>query len=229
MADPQQDEQGPWSKYQSSDQQGSEQGPWTKYASTPAVTQSAAPAKTEEKGFLDKDIPLSGPWYNPTLQGVQSIGRGVRSAVQGVAALPGQAYDDVTSGHIPIIHEMGAGIRSTAKAIPQIPQAIRDINASPDPLSHYAQAAEDTAGQGAGQALLGAATEGAGKAIPEIARPVLERVTPKGIAQAAGGAVVLLVLGWGMENYQFREPITALRAAAGWRKVSSAQSGLTHH
>jgi hypothetical protein len=52
-----------------------------------------------------------------------------------------------------------------AKQVPEIPSAVRDINASPDPLGHYANAAEDTAAQSAGQALVGAGTEGLGRII----------------------------------------------------------------
>jgi hypothetical protein len=52
------------------------------------------------------------------------------------------------------------GVVDLAKQAVQVPAAIRDINASPDPTTHFAQAAKGMAEQGAGQALLGAATEG---------------------------------------------------------------------
>lgn len=115
----------------------------------------------EQPGFLDRDIPLSGPWYNPTLSGVQSIGRGVRNAVQGVGHMIAHPIDTVT--------ETAKGIASLPSQVAQIPGAIHDINQSPDPLSHYAKAAQDTAGEGAGQALTALATEGIARGIPKVA------------------------------------------------------------
>jgi hypothetical protein len=47
--------------------------------------------------------------------------------------------------------------------IAEVPGAVRDINASPDPLTHYANAAEDTAAQGAGQTLTALAAEKVGE------------------------------------------------------------------
>jgi hypothetical protein len=43
--------------------------------------------------------------------------------------------------------------------IGEVPAAVHDINASPSPLTHYGQAAEDTAAQGAGQTLTALGTE----------------------------------------------------------------------
>ena len=57
----------------------------------------------------------------------------------------------------------------TAADATQIAGAIHDINASPDPLRHYAQAAQDTFAQGAGQALTALAGEGAAKTAPAVA------------------------------------------------------------
>ena len=64
--------------------------------------------------------------------------------------------------------------------VAQVPRAIRDINASPDPLGYYAEAAEDTAAQGAGQALTAIGTEKAGE---EIVKPISKKLIAK--AQAA--------------------------------------------
>jgi hypothetical protein len=167
----------PWEKYAkapaaapAAGQGSAEPGPWAKYA---PKTDTAE--KKEEPGFLDKEIPLSGPWYNPTLSGVQSVGRGIRSAVRGI----GETLDPRTHGAdeeaivgtdprarlaLPAYRTL-RGIGQTAKDATQIPAAIHDINASPDPLSHYGKALQDTSGDLAGQALTAAATEGAGRAI----------------------------------------------------------------
>lgn len=133
---------------------------------------------TKEPGFLDRDIPLSGPAADmevpgtggllkmgATASGLQSVGRGIRSAVKGFGSLldprPQEGENEVKGGIIPYpLVRAGKAITETAKQVPEIPGAIRDINASPDPLAHYAKAAQDTAGEGAGQALVAAGTEG---------------------------------------------------------------------
>jgi len=120
--------------------------------------------KKESPGFLDKEIPLAGSWYNPTLSGAQSIGRGVRGAAQGLYQTILHPIDTATA----TAHSV-AEIPST---LAQIPGAIHDINASPDPLTHYAKAAQETAGQGAGQAILALGTEGLVKGAPIAARAI---------------------------------------------------------
>lgn len=144
--------------------------------------------KTEEPGFLDKEIPLSGAWYNPTLSGVQSIGRGVKSAGEGLYNTVRHPIDTAKSlGEIP-------------SQVGEVPGAIHDINASPDPLGTYAKVGQETAGQGAGQALVGLATEGIAKGAPVAARGIgkaaratgsviRDVATPENLATAAGGAV----------------------------------------
>ena len=127
---------------------------------------AATTEKKEEPGVidraLDKEIPLSGPWYNPTLSGLQSIGRGVRGAVEGGYQTLRHPIDTATG--------MARSIGEIPSTLKEIPGAIRDINASPDPLGHYAKAAQETAGQGAGQALVALGTEGLIKGAPAIAR-----------------------------------------------------------
>ena len=61
-----------------------------------------------------------------------------------------------------------------------VPQAIRDINASPDPATYYAQAAEDTAAQGAGQALTAIALDKAGERLIKPKAPVDSTTMPRG-------------------------------------------------
>ena len=129
----------PWDKYAKAapptTKPGGDEGPWVQYGKKGAGTSEA---KTEEPGILDKDIPLAGPWYNPTLSGLQSIGRGVRGAVEGGYQTIRHPIDTATG----MVRSIGE-IPSTLK---EIPGAIRDINASPDPLSHYAKAAQDQLG-----------------------------------------------------------------------------------
>jgi hypothetical protein len=60
-------------------------------------------------------------------------------------------------------------IGHTAEDATQLAGAFHDINQSPDPVGTYAKVAQETAGQGAGQALTALATEGIGKAVPAIA------------------------------------------------------------
>jgi hypothetical protein len=154
----------------------------------------AGAIKTEEPGFLDKDIPLTGHSYNPTLSGVQSIGRGFRSAYEGAkntldpSIHPGE--EGIAAPGIPgviarPIARIGMGLYDTAKQVPEIPDAIRDINASPDPLSHYARAAQNTAGEGAAQAVVGAATEGAARFLPRVAAAVPQEVATAPVRAAA--------------------------------------------
>ena len=108
------------------------------------VEEKTTPAKTEEPGFLDKDIPLSGSALNPTLSGIQSIGRGFRSAYRGIADTLDphvhEGEEGIGSNAVPgviarPIARLGKGIYDTAKDIPEIPGAIHDIDASPDPLT----------------------------------------------------------------------------------------------
>ncbi|HXM63726.1 MAG TPA: hypothetical protein VN950_22890 [Terriglobales bacterium] len=120
---------------------------------------SASYAPAPEKGFLDKDIPLDS-YKDATLSGVQSIGRGVRDAVTGVGHMIAHPID--TAKSIAQIPEQAA----------QVPAAIQDINASPDPVGTYAKAAQETAGQGAGQALVALGTAGAAKAVGAAANAI---------------------------------------------------------
>lgn len=121
---------------------------------------AAISSAAEEPGFLDKEIPLSS-YKNATLQGLQTVGRGVRSAVQGVGQM--------------IAHpiESAKGIAALPGQALQVPAAISDINASADPLGTYAKVAQETAGQGAGQAALALGTEGLIRGGGALARKVL--------------------------------------------------------
>ena len=94
------------------------------------------------------DMPLTGGLMAPTERGVANVMGGVSKAVTG-------AYDAVRH---PINTLMGMG--QIPGQVAQIPGAIRDIAQSQDPVGYAANVAENTAGEGAGQALMAAATEG---------------------------------------------------------------------
>ena len=150
----------PWEEAAQGAKAGAPPAPWEE-------AKTASAQKTEEPGFLDKNIPLSGPWYNPTLSGVQSIARGTVGALRGV----GQ-----TIAH-PI--EAAKSLAEFPSQVAQVPAAVHDINASPDPLGTYAKVGQETAGQGAGQALVGLGTEGLVRGAPlaaRIAKPVAAKV-----------------------------------------------------
>jgi hypothetical protein len=92
-----------------------------------------------------------------TVKGLNDVARGTEGALEGL-------YNTVRH---PI--DTARSIASIPSQAAQVPAAIRDINASPDPLTHYADAAQDTASQGAGQALTALATAGVGKVATEAA------------------------------------------------------------
>jgi hypothetical protein len=109
-----------------------------------------------DPGFLDREIKpdpnehfgiLGYP--SATMSGVQSVGRGVRGALQGAWQTVRHPIDTAKS------------LAELPSQVKQVPGAIKDINASPDPVGTYAKVGQETAGQGAGQALTALATEGA--------------------------------------------------------------------
>jgi hypothetical protein len=134
-------------------------------------------AKPAEPGFLDKDIPLSGSLWNPTLSGIQSIGRGVRSAVQGIGQTIAHPIDTATKA-VDAVADLPSQVAA-------IPSAIHDINQSPDALGLYAKAAQDTAGEGAGQALTALAGAGAVKGIGAATGAALDALPSRTAAGAA--------------------------------------------
>jgi len=82
---------------------------------------------------------------------------------------------------------------NAVKTAPQIPGAIRDINASPEAEQRYEQAAEDTASTGAGMALGSIAMEGAPKAVEAPIRGAAKAYNL--VTQQAPGAAGYLVAG----------------------------------
>lgn len=192
-------------------------------AFNPDAQYEAAPAEQTEEGekkpgWLDRELPpdQDGPmlvqvapgvfvplYKNATLSGVQSIGRGVRDAIKGTIDLfskPETADEKAAMalgpGLLPAYRVL-RGLGHTAADSTQALAAIRDINASPDPIGAYAKAAQETAGQGAGQALVALAGEGLVRGVPPAAKATartaervtekLRKITPKQAAQAVGG------------------------------------------
>jgi hypothetical protein len=100
-----------------------------------------------QPGFLDREIPLDS-YKNATLSGVQSIGRGVRGAVQGIwdtiAAPPQDAAEETVGALSPAALPLYRTLRSlghTAEDATQVVGAIHDINQSADPTGTYAKVA----------------------------------------------------------------------------------------
>src|ERR1017187_786858 len=91
-----------------------------------------------------------------TVKGLNDVARGTQGAVEGI-------YNTIRH---PI--DTAKSIASLPAQAAQIPAAVHDINASPDPLGTYANAAQDTASQGAGQALTGLAADALVRSPSEI-------------------------------------------------------------
>lgn len=147
-----------------------------------------AARKAPQPGMLDREIPLTS-YGNAILSGLQSVGRGVRDAIVGAGKTlnplenEGENLPPVSAftplGDLPVprpIVRIGKSVSNLYDMAKQVPGAVHDINASPDPLGTYAKVAQETAGQGAGQALTALATEGAARLIPKVAEPVAARI-----------------------------------------------------
>lgn len=136
---------------------------------------TSGPDTPAPKGILDKTIALDNH-ADATWSGVQSVVRGTRDAAKGAVQMvdprvaAGENPDDAYLSRL--VGRVGSSIKDTVKGAMQVPGAIRDINQSPDPAGTYLHVAQDTAGQGAGQAILGAATEGAIKGAQVIPKSV---------------------------------------------------------
>lgn len=114
-----------------------------------------------------EDIPLTS-FANASAQGAANIVRGAREAVGGVASLfapPEGAAENVAAaipGGLPVLRT-AKGVGELASQALQVPGAVSDIAQSADPLGSAARVAQNTAGEGAGQALVAMATEGVAK------------------------------------------------------------------
>ena len=86
-----------------------------------------------------------------TIHGMSDVARGTMGAAKGM----------VDTVRHPI--ETAKSIAELPKMAAQVPSAIHDINQTPDAANRYLQVAQDTASQGAGQALTALGTMGAGR------------------------------------------------------------------
>jgi hypothetical protein len=107
----------------------------------------------------------------------------------GVAGATIKGLDDVARGALSGTWNTVRHPIDTAKSIAdlpsqaaQVPAAIRDINASPDPTGTYLNAAQDTASQGAGQALVALA-------VPPVARGAISAVMNPGKVLRSVGVI----------------------------------------
>jgi hypothetical protein len=92
-----------------------------------------------------------------TIKGLDDVGRGTAGALRGAWDAARHPIDTVK------------GMAALPAQAAQVPAAIHDINQSVDPTGRYLDAAQDTASQGAGQALTALATAGAAKGVADAA------------------------------------------------------------
>lgn len=104
-----------------------------------------------------------------TIHGLNDVGRGVQSALGGAWNTIRHPLDTARS------------LAQVPSQVAGIPEAIRNINAAPgDPSMRYLQVAQDTASQGAGQALTALAAAG----VPKVFRGVMDQMPAAKIARA---------------------------------------------
>lgn len=191
---------GPWDNYQPTPAPA-EQGPWAKYGAAPPASTpqpSAMEVLTQPTDKTDKEyLGYKGPAgvVGATLHGLNKVagatGDAVKGAIRGLDPRPqgdetweGNISDTLRNPVSVIGKRMMRGVGETGKQAMQVPAAVRDVNASSDPLGTYAKAAEDTADQGAGQALTALGTEGAIRGVPKV----VEAAPKAGSAMIRGGA-----------------------------------------
>ena len=153
----------------------------------------ASTAQAQKTGYGDvmlgnapaTDLPLAKPgqWDDilaPTERGAANVIGGTTQAIKGVYNLVRHPVDTAK------------GVAKFPGMAGQVPQAIKDISAAPDPVQKYAEVAENTAGQGAGQAITALGMAAAPKAVPPLIRAgatALERTTPSLLAKGAGAGI----------------------------------------
>lgn len=157
--------------------------------SVPAKDTAARP------GILDREIPLTS-YGNATLSGLQSIGRGVRDTVTGMGTMIAHPVETMKNfGQLP-------------SQAAQVPAAIHDINQSADPTGTYAKVGQETAGQGAGQALVALGT----MALPKVLGMAKGTSVPARVLQTAGK---------GVENFDVTKPFKSIgKVGDYWHETS---------
>lgn len=158
----------------------------------------------EKPEGIDNVIPLTS-YGNAFGSGVQSIVRGFRDTAKGMWDTLGAPPKDKTEAAmftlggptlVPVYRTLvGAG--HSIKEATQIASAVHDINNSSDPAGTYAKVLQETAGQGAAQALTALATEGVIKVAPKVVEAgsaaagkvadTVRNITPKHVAAGVGG------------------------------------------
>lgn len=149
------------------------------------VPGTTAPDKGAEPGLLDKFAapPTQGDFESamqqggmaPTMYGLSNIRSGVGQAVKGaVDTFTPKIQEGENALTANPVARMVKGVLHSGGQLGQVPAAIKDIAASPDPLGTTAKALGDTSGQlgGAGAAAL--AIEGAIK-LPSALRTALSK------------------------------------------------------
>jgi len=133
-----------------------------------------APSKDTQGGYRNMEA-LPMDW-----SGLKDVGKEIlgaaKGAVTGAADLAKPAQNDLENkiqgiggpAALPIYRAL-LGMGHSAKEATEIVGAVKDINSSADPLGAYAKALQKTSSQGAAQATLALATEGALKAAPKVA------------------------------------------------------------
>ena len=151
------------------DTPGSSQSATAPAVSAPKPQPSLMGVLTQPTDKTDKEyLGYTGPAgvAGATIHGLSNVAQNTLGAIKGAAAMfdPRTQPGENAFTKLPIVRS-AMPLVGVAKQVPQVPAAIHDINSSADPLSYYANAAQDTAAQGAGQALTAAAGEGVGKII----------------------------------------------------------------
>jgi pyruvate dehydrogenase E2 component (dihydrolipoamide acetyltransferase) len=155
---------------------------FSKYEDKPKIDfskyETPAPKQADP---MDTEGPLTSHWA-ATEQGLNRIAKGAIHGLQGTANMVMHPIDTAKG----FINAPGQFVDQ----LKQVPGAISDINASPDPMGTYLNAAGQTAGEGAGQALVaiaaGKATEGA-RNVGGVVIDKAGKLTPKQAAQIIGG------------------------------------------
>lgn len=151
----------------------------TKAAPQPSLSEVLTqPTEKTDKEYLGYTGP-SGV-AGATIHGMNNVARGVGGALRGIYET---GKDIIENPDRPLIIPDSEGKYKDQptiaekynpfKGASEIPGAIRDINASPDPMSHYLDAAQDTAAEGAGQALTALGTEGLVRGVARVGPPMV--------------------------------------------------------
>lgn len=139
----------------------------------PASQPSLGQVLTQPTAKTDKDyLGYTGPAgvAGATIHGMSDVARGTTGAIKGawdMLTAPPKDAGETASGLLGppglALYRTLTQLGHSASDATNIVGAIHDINQSPDSTERYLQAAQDTASQGAGQALTAIGTEGLGK------------------------------------------------------------------